>query len=320
MKANLCFTNIHGLHSAASICLLALLSFPCMLNAAEGGYSNYVPGTYGDFGMAVAPTEKWTLRNDVYYYRAKTDRAMLSGKLGEEIELDLLYDFTTLLYMPDFEILGAKYAGGIFNTTVLNQKIKVNLSAAGVQRDMKDSGSGLGDLTLIPLSLYWEKNNFHWTVSQFIVAPTGSYDMNDAMNNSLNYWSFDSNFALEYLNQETGWDLSFNLGYIYNTENNATDYHTGQELHLDYVINRFLSDSFALGLQGFVLKQITGDHGSGAQLGSFKGEAAGIGPAMMWSTDFGQQNVTFIAKWMHEFHADNRLKGDHVFLSFVLAW
>ena len=29
--------------------------------AAEGGYSNYIPGTYGDFAMALAPSETWTL-------------------------------------------------------------------------------------------------------------------------------------------------------------------------------------------------------------------------------------------------------------------
>ena len=53
------------------------------------------------------------------------------------------------------------------------------------------------------------------------------------------------------------------------------------------------------GLQGFYLKQITGDDGSGAMLGDFKAEAAGIGPALMWSRDLGKQNVIFIAKWLH---------------------
>jgi hypothetical protein len=49
--------------------------------AAEGGYSNYLPGTYGDFGMALAPTEKWTLRNDVYFYDASASRSVLSGDI-----------------------------------------------------------------------------------------------------------------------------------------------------------------------------------------------------------------------------------------------
>ncbi len=42
--------------------------------AAEGGYSNYIPGTYGDFGVAFEPPTKWTLRSDLYYYEADGDQ------------------------------------------------------------------------------------------------------------------------------------------------------------------------------------------------------------------------------------------------------
>ncbi len=49
--------------------------------ASEGGYSNYIPGTYGDFAMAVAPSETWTLRNDTYYYDASASRSVRSGNL-----------------------------------------------------------------------------------------------------------------------------------------------------------------------------------------------------------------------------------------------
>ncbi len=84
--------------------------------------------------------------------------------------------------------------------------------------------------------------------------------------------------------------------------------------------NQFLSETFAVGVHGFYLKQISGDSGSGAILGDFKAEAAGVGPALLWSTKIGDQDVSFIAKWLHEIHAENRLEGDHVFLSFVLDW
>ena len=38
-------------------------------HAAEGDYSNYVPGTFGDFA-AVETATNLTIRNDVYYYSA----------------------------------------------------------------------------------------------------------------------------------------------------------------------------------------------------------------------------------------------------------
>ncbi len=73
-------------------------------------------------------------------------------------------------------------------------------------------------------------------------------------------------------------------------------------------------------MHGFYLNQISGDSGDGAILGDFKAEAAGIGPALLWSRKFGEQDVSFIAKWLHEFDAQNRLEGDHVMLSFALDW
>jgi hypothetical protein len=65
--------------------------------AAEGGYSNYIPGTYGDFGMALAPTETWTLREGIYYYDASADRSVRSGKLEAGVDLTFLMSFTTVL-------------------------------------------------------------------------------------------------------------------------------------------------------------------------------------------------------------------------------
>lgn len=121
------------------------------------------------------------------------------------------------------------------------------------------------------------------------------------------------------LNHKTGQNYSLVLGYNYNTENDDTHYQTGEELHIDYVINQFLSASWAIGLNGFYLKQISGDSGSGAILGDFKAEAAGVGPSIMWLPKSLDGKTAFIAKWIHEFHAENRLKGDHVFLSFAMS-
>jgi hypothetical protein len=86
------------------------------------------------------------------------------------------------------------------------------------------------------------------------------------------------------------------------------------------MINQFLSESFAVGIHGFYLKQITGDSGKGAILGSYKSDAAGIGPALLWSPKKFEGKVSFIAKWLHEFHAENRLEGDHIFLSLVASF
>lgn len=53
------------------------------------------------------------------------------------------------------------------------------------------------------------------------------------------------------------------------------------------MINQFFTEAWAVGVHGFYLKQLTGDSGDGALLGYFKGEAAGVGPAVLWNTKIG---------------------------------
>jgi hypothetical protein len=92
----------------------------------------------------------------------------------------------------------------------------------------------------------------------------------------------------------------------------------------DYMFNKYFSESFAVGVQGFVYQQVTGDSGSGAALGSFKGQAAGTGLAAMWAVDLGEKekvsDLVVTAKWLHEYHARNRLKGDYVVLNLTLGF
>jgi len=301
-----------------SFLTLAVLPVPAG-HAAEGGYSNYIPGTYGDFGMALEPAGKLTLRNDLYYYGADTEQSVRSGRSVFDMDLTFFMNFTTLVYKPEVQFLGGQYAFGVFIPLVYVE-LEADLGTRGMTRGVEDDAAGLGDLVWIPILLYWNHGNLNASFAQFIVSPTGDYSTNNLVNAGLNYWSFDSNVAVTYFNGETGQDYSVNLGWLYNTENEDTDYQTGQELHVDYIANQWFSETFALGVEGFYMDQINGDSGSGAVLGDFKAQAAGIGPAVLWATKFGKQDVTFIAKWLHEFHAENRLEGDNVFLSFSMDW
>ena len=287
--------------------------------AAEGGYSNYIPGTYGDFAAAVEPPTKLTIRNDIYHYNADTKKAVLSGLIEVDADLEIDMNLLTLLYKPGVEVFGAQYGFGAL-VPIVHMDINAGIRIGGFPVRRQDDVVGLGDIALIPGILFWRSGNYHFTLAEYIVTPTANYDSNDLANPGLNYWSFDTNVAATYLNEETGQDYSINIGYIYNTENSDTDYQTGQEFHVDYMINQFLSEEWAIGISGYYLKQVTGDSGDGAFLGDFKAEAAGFGPALLWNTKVGDQEVSFIAKWIHDYHSENRLEGDHVSLSFAMGF
>ena len=298
----------------ACVCCLA-----SSLNAAEGGYSNYLPGSYGDFAAAVEPTTDLSIRNDLYRYQADDSEAVRSGLITTGADLELFINQLTVLYTPGIEIFGAQYGIGVVLPLVYAD-LKASLRTNEQSRRVQDDVLGFGDATLVPGILFWDVGNYHFTVAEYIVTPTGGYDSDDLINTSLNYWTFDTNVATTYLNEETGQDYSINVGYTYNTENSDTDYQTGQELHIDFMLNQFFSESFAIGLQGFYLKQVSGDSGGGALLGGFKAEAAGIGPAVLWTTSISGRHVSFIAKWLHEYHAHNRMEGDHIYLSFAMGF
>jgi hypothetical protein len=290
------------------------------LFAAEGGYSNYIPGTYGDFAASVEPPTKWTIRNDFYHYQADGGRSFRSGLLELDVDLELNMHFLTVLYKTDLELFGGRYATGVFLPTVVNVDVESGISVLGARVARQDDVTKFGDATFIPGVLYWRKGNFHFSLAEYIVTPTGDYDKSALANAGLNYWTFDTDFAVTYLNEKTGQDYSINFGYNYNTENPDTNYQTGQEIHVDYMVNQFLSESWAVGIHGFYLEQITGDSGDGAMLGDFKSEAAGIGPAILWTPKKFGQKVNFIAKWLHEYHAERRLKGDHLFFSIAISF
>jgi hypothetical protein len=50
----------------------------------------------------------------------------------------------------------------------------------------------LGDVGLVPASLYWSLGPIHLNLYEAIIAPTGRYDDEDIVNVGRNYWSFDT--------------------------------------------------------------------------------------------------------------------------------
>jgi hypothetical protein len=294
-----------------------LLFGPVM--AAEGGYSNYIPGFYGDIALAVEPADGLAMRNDVYFYRADGDGSVRSGVVELEVDVEFSFDYLSLLYKPGIEVFGAQYA---FGATLVfgNVDLSGEVSAGPFSQSFRDDKTSYGDITLVPGIFYWNNGDkWHFSQSFYLVVPVGDYDEDDAANTGLNYWTFETDFAATYFNQETGKDYSVVVGYGYNTENDDTDYQSGDEFHIDYVFNQFLSESLAIGIHGFYFRQLSGDSGDGALLGDFKAEASGIGPAVMWIPPKYEGNVAFVAKWLNEYDTKNRLEGDHVFLSFMMT-
>jgi hypothetical protein len=175
----------------------------------------------------------------------------------------------------------------------------------------------MGDIALIPASFYWNFDNWHLNLYEFVVTPSGQYDVDNSINLGRNYWSFDTVFAITNLNMETGREYSLVTGYMVNDENDDTDYDTGNELHVDAIFNQFLSETFAIGIHGYYYDQVEGDSGKGAILGDFKSDSYGIGPSFLWIPSAGGGAFSVSGTWFHDLDATNRLESDYAVVTLV---
>ena len=178
------------------------------------------------------------------------------------------------LYAFDTEILGARPSAGAF-LPIGYASVDTDIVGSGplwLAGQIEEDGFGVGDISAIPLSLFWtfEALDLHVNLYEVVVIPSGQYDTSNLINLGRNYWSFDTVLATTWLSAETGTELSTVQGFLANTENEQTNYRTGLEYHVDLMLNQFLTERFAVGFHFYSYQQLTADSGTSSTLGNFK--------------------------------------------------
>jgi hypothetical protein len=300
------------------LAMLAVFARGGSAEAAEGGSSHYLPGVIGEVLFAVPPQPGFLVANTVWFQSGDLGKAVLEGQVDFGLDVDVVLDLVAAAYTFDTPVLG-----GTYTIAALIPFGYVNIDAQatgplGGSAGFSEDSFNLSDIAFIPLQLNWSVDKFHFRFSQTIIAPTGGYDLDQAANLGRNYWSFDTAGAVTWFNTGSGTEISVAPGIMLNTENHKTNYKTGSEFHVDFAINQFLSETFAIGVRGYYYKQVSGDSGSGAILGSFKSESVGLGPGFFWTPEFAGGRLVVQGKWMHDFDATNRFESDYGTLG--VAW
>jgi hypothetical protein len=121
-----------------------------------------------------------------------------------------------------------------------------------------------------------------------------------------------------YFGQKNGRELSSFFGLDFNTENSDTDYKSGTQAHLEVTAaQHFPADSPAPDSPGYWYQQISGDSGSGATVGDFKGRTIGAGPVFSCTWKAGGNDTIAELKWLHEFETKKRPEGNTIFLKVI---
>jgi outer membrane protein OmpA-like peptidoglycan-associated protein len=298
-----------GVLITGAFVLVAVL--PHISLSAEGGSSNYLQGTYGDFGAAFAPAPGGYLRNDVIYYDAGIGPHPLSGGAAQGFDQKLFMDRLTVAGFADSGMFGGKFGIEIQLPYVFD--LTVAQWSPGPFDSPRDQA--MGDPVFKP-QIAWGAGPHYTKLSLGIVAPWGTHDDDTVVTIGRHYWSFDPSLTYTYF-AGSGLELSGTLGYMYNLENNLTgpNYDSGDEVHLDALLGYHFDEHFAVGIAGYYYTQVTDDEGTiPAPLEpGYKSEGGGFGPAIM----LGTKHFSVVAKWLYDAHAENSLDGDLFMLSFV---
>lgn len=308
------------LTAIALVFVLVLNPLGRAVQAAEGASSHYLPGANVDIFLALPPEPGFVAANTFWYQSGNVAKAVLEGQVDLNLDVDTFLNLTALTYTFEQPILGGRYTAGVlipFGNVELDATVK---GPFGGQGRVSESSFDLSDIALIPIQMNWASGPWSFKLSEVIIAPTGGYDLSEAVNLGRNYWSFDTIGAVTWFDPEKGTEVSVQPGLMFNTKNTETDYRTGTEFHVDFTLNQFLAPSFALGVRGYYYQQITGDSGSGAILGDFKSSSFGAGPGFVWTPKFGGGQLTVLGKWIHDFDAQNRLESDYITLTGAWQW
>jgi len=340
------FVSFIGKGMIVALLLLLFTVSGRPVSAAEGGASSYTPGSQGDFALCYYPPGLYFRENIVYNYSTlKNYHNLTPGPLfGKQIPIDAKLDakvwFSLLqvLYTAESSFLGGHYFANVNIPVGISAELDVEVTSPvlprrGVLMEESTTTSGLGDIQVVPLGIVWDFHDMHFLIAQNFVLDTGRYNVKKTNNMGRNYFSFDEVAGFTWLDQEGGHEVSLMAGYMINTRNQATDYRTGDEFHLDYTLAQYFSPEFGLGVVGYYYEQVTDDDSPYLDdintinasrglptSGGFRSKGAGVGPAVFFSKKIGSTEVSLIAKWINEYYARNRFEGDWVWLSAVVKF
>ena len=300
----------------SSIVGVAFLSFPAgFAFAAESGSSFYLLGQRGQ-GAAVLPPEGLFFSAPNYFYSGDiggSEDLPFGGSLAFGVDADLFLTLPTAIWVTPIDVLGGDLAlTGTFVLGNADLDASATLAIPGLGEgtaSLSDERWAVGDPTFGAM-VGWQADKLSYLLSANVNVPVGDYDAGRLSNISLNRWAWDLTGAATWLDPESGIELSGAAGITFNGENDDTEYETGTEFHLEVAAAYHFSPTFSAGVNGYHYQQLTGDSGTGATLGDFKGRVTALGPMMSATLMLGPVPVAASLRYFHEFNVENRLEGD----------
>jgi Protein involved in meta-pathway of phenol degradation len=242
------------------------------------------------------------------YYHGNQINDANGDKIPGNNKLSTISANTHVAYITNYKILGGYYGAELLLPLA---DVDLDTSFGPNQRTR-----GVGDLTISPFILQWTDHKlfgmpyFHRFVLD-ITLPTGAYSSTRAVNAGNNMVSINPYYAFTIMPTEKA-EISARLHYLWNSENdspffalNASDTQPGQVFHANYAASYEVAKGLRLGLNGYVLQQLTDDKIDGKSQSNSRERVFGIGPGLQYSTN----GVMLYLNSYLETGAENRPEG-----------
>jgi hypothetical protein len=305
---------------------LALVS---SMPAEEAGTGHYMSGATASFIDAL-PDKPGLILESLFMNYSGTYGLSQGLPYGENLALNVKANANAesllMMYSPPFHLLGGNPSFAVAVPYVwvdVKASATIGKDGGGHSIGRSDSANGIGDIEFWPLMLGWTNQDIKYDVRCAVYAPSGAYDKNQLANTGLGYWTFEPEVTFSWLSSKFGTEVSVFAGLDFNTMNTAADYQSGDIFHIDCTVAQhlpLLGGDAGVGANGFYYKQITGDSGTGARLGSFEASACGVGPVISYVHKIGKSELVFEAKWLPQISVQNTTKGDYVWIKLALLF
>lgn len=283
------------LYSAGSFAVPPSVTLPKSINL---GVTSFYDGLTGDPGLTY----------QVYMKREhSTSLKDNQGNKAAPFNRSGL-DVNILINQLDYKFEQTEY-GGNFGIGAILPIIGFSSDFGTGGPRLTDNGTKIGDVTLtsyyqFPLKFSGRAPVFSHRLGMDVMLPTGGYNQEKDINQSINATTIMPNWAFTFFLSER-WEVSGRLNYMYNFKNSSpsgsvpidfkggpvNSIQAGQAAWLNFAGSYKVSPGFNIGVNGYYLKQITDDKVNGERFSGSKEQVFAIGPGMFWMTPDKKKSV-----------------------------
>jgi hypothetical protein len=268
---------------------------------------HYPPGQSGIRG-ASRPEPGISYTNFSRFF-TNTELAGASGMPPQDVAKELRYaNISMITWTTKWEPLGLRYGA----------QVGVPFATGDLGSPNRESGFGLGDILVTPISLSGASTQLDYQVQFTVWTPSGRFSPGSASNRGTGYWALVYSLGGVYYpgGARDVWSISAIARIEQNFDQRGSGIDPGDDIVVDWGAGRVFrvaEHPLDVGISGFAAWQLTRQAGGGSETDSDLYRLFGIGPEASLSL-VESLSVRLRAHW--EFAARNIVRGNNLWIIF----